>query len=286
MSSSPKGPDFIGIGAQRTGTSWMYACLFEHPEICMPQKEINFFSRDRNWTRGFDWYESIFAECPAGALSGEFSTSYLTAPEAPARIAERYPDARLIVSLRNPVDRAYSSYLNDIVAGAVPSSQGFREALESNPGYLDAGRYARHLERYLGRFPRERLHVSMFDDARREPGGAIRALYEFLGVDPGFRPSMLGRPVGAGRVPRVQGLDRVLMRTAGAFRSRRSLRRVWWAAKTLGVGDRVRALNTRGDPASSNGLDPEERRRLLAEFDPDVRALEELLHVELPGWRR
>ena len=53
----------IGIGAQRTGSSWLYACMYEHPEICMPRKEINFFSRERNWSRGFEWYEGIFAEC-------------------------------------------------------------------------------------------------------------------------------------------------------------------------------------------------------------------------------
>jgi sulfotransferase family protein len=281
-----RGPDFIGIGAQRTGTSWMYACLFEHPGICMPRKEINFFSRDRNWSRSFGWYEEIFAECPADRVSGEFSTSYLTAPKAAARIRERYPDARLIVSLRHPVDRAYSSYLNDIVAGAVPPTKGFREALEANPGYLDGGRYARHLQRYLDLFPRERLHVSLFDEARIDPLAAMREVYGFLGVDPSFRPAMLDRPVGRGRVPRVQAMDRVLQGTAGAFRSRRSLRRIWWVAKRVGVGDRLRALNTRRGADSTNGLDRAERERLVREFDSDVSALEDLLHVELPGWRR
>lgn len=286
MSGPAKGPDFIGIGAQRTGTSWMYACLYEHPGICMPRKEINFFSRDRNWTRGFDWYEEIFAECPAGAVRGEFSTSYLIAPDTPARIRDRYPDARLIVSLRHPVDRAYSSYLNDIAAGAVPRTKGFREALESNPEYLEGGRYAHHLERYLDLFGREQLFVSIFDEARREPLRAIQEIYAFLGVDPGFRPSMLDQSVNSGRVPRNQQAERLLGAAAGAFRTRRSLRRLWWVGKRLGMGDRVRALNTRRDAHASNGLDPAERELLLRELDPDVTALERLLHVELPGWRR
>ena len=103
------GPGFIGIGAQRTGTSWLYACMYEHPQVCMPQKEINFFSRERNWTRGYEWYEHLFAECPADAVAGEFSTSYLTDAATPARIHERYPDVKLIVSVRHPVERAYSS---------------------------------------------------------------------------------------------------------------------------------------------------------------------------------
>jgi hypothetical protein len=94
-----RGPDFIGIGAQRTGTSWIYACLYEHPQVCMPQKEIGFFSRDRNWSRGFEWYEQIFAECPPGAIAGEFSTSYLTDTDVPARMVDRYAGVRLIASL-------------------------------------------------------------------------------------------------------------------------------------------------------------------------------------------
>jgi hypothetical protein len=280
------GPDFIGIGAQRTGTSWLYACLYEHPGICMPRKEINFFSRDRNWRNGFGWYEDLFAECPPGAVSGEFSTSYLTAPEAPARIRDRYPGARLIVSLRHPADRAYSSYLNDIVAGQIPRTTGFREALETRPEYLDGGRYAGHLQRYLERFPREQLLVSIFDDARRNPLAAVQEAYRYLGVDPEFRPSMLDRPVGAGRVPRFQRAERLLLGASGAFRNRRPLRRVWWMAKTLGLGDRLRALNTAPSQQDNQGLDPDERRSLIRQFEPDVRALEELLHMELPGWRQ
>lgn len=285
MNGSPTGPNFIGIGAQRTGTSWMYACLYEHPGICMPRKEINFFSRDRNWSRGFDWYDEIFAECPPDAVSGEFSTSYLIAPDAPARIRDRYPDAQLIASLRNPVDRAYSSYLNDIVAGEVPRTKSFREALESRPEYLEAGRYARHLQRYLDLFPREQLLVSIFDDARRDPLAAIQEIYRFLEVDPGFRPTMLDRRVGSGRVPRLQWIERVLLGTSATVRSRKPLRPLWWTAKRIGMGDRLRALNTVRDPEATNGLDPEERRLLIGEFDQDIRHLEELLHVELPTWR-
>jgi hypothetical protein len=286
MNASRKGPDFVGIGAQRSGTSWMYACLYEHPGICMPRKEINFFSRDRNWSRGFEWYEDIFADCPEDAMVGEFSTSYLIAPDAPVRIRERYPHARLIVSLRHPVERAYSNYLNDILAGELPHTKGFREALETHPEYLEGGRYARHLKRYLDLFPREQLLVSVFDDARQDPLAAIREIYLFLGVDAEFQPTMLHRPVGSGRVPRFQGFERWLLGASGAFRRRRPLRRIWWMAKTLGLGDRLRALNTRRRSAQLDGLDPADRRLLLREFDSDISALETLLGKELPSWRQ
>jgi hypothetical protein len=280
-----RGPDFIGIGAQRTGTSWIYACLYEHPEICMPRKEINFFSRERNWTRGFEWYEQIFAECPGRTIAGEFSTSYLSDAQAPARIRDRYPGVQLIVSLRQPVDRAYSSYLNDIVAGVVPRSTAFSEALRSHPEYVDDGRYARHLRTYLELFARDQLLVSIFDDARRDPLAAMQEIYGFLGVDPTFRPSLLDRPVGVGRVPRVQWVERALIDTAGTFRARRALRPLWWTAKRLGAGDRLRALNTRRAHAAT-GLETDEREALMRELEPDIRVLEQLLKKELPGWLR
>jgi hypothetical protein len=282
--AEPRRPDFIGIGAQRTGTSWIYACLYEHPHLCLPRKEINFFSREPNWSRGFEWYEGIFAECPPNAVAGEFCTSYLVHTEAPARIRHRYPDVRLIVSLRHPVDRAYSNYLNDIVAGAVPSATGFREALQSHPEYVEAGRYARYLRNYLDLFPREQLHVSIFDDARRDPLAAIQEIYRFLGVDPSFRPAMLDRRVGIGRVPRFQWIERQLIDTSATFKRRRALRLLWWWAKRLGIGDRLRALNTQNGEAAA--LDPEERRSQIREFEPDVRDLEKLLQMELPKWRR
>jgi hypothetical protein len=259
--------------------------LFEHPQICMPRKEVNFFSRERNWSRGFDWYEDIFAECPPTGLRGEFSTSYLTDGNTPARIRQRYPQARVIVSLRHPVDRAYSNYLNDIVAGQVPAAVGFAEALQSHPEYIEGGRYARYLRTYLDLFGREQLLVSLFDDVSHDPGAAIARTYRFLGVDAGFRPTMLDRRVGVGRVPRLQWLDRVLIDTAAWFRRRRVLRPLWWQAKRLGVGDRVRALNT-APSGGEDGLDPEQRRSLIEEFEPDNEALETLLGVQLPGWRQ
>jgi hypothetical protein len=68
--------NFIGIGAQKSGTSWAYTCLYDHPEVCAPIKEIHFFSRPR-FSQGKEWYERHFGSCGEGKLRGEFSTSYL-----------------------------------------------------------------------------------------------------------------------------------------------------------------------------------------------------------------
>ena len=126
--------------------------------------------------------------------------------------------------------------------------------------------------------------MSIFDDARRDPAAAMRALYRFLGVDSAFRPAMLDRPVGVGRVPRVQLMERALIDSAKAFRTRRVLRPLWWTAKRVGAGDRLRAINTRAQ--NPNGLAPQERAALIRNLEPDIADLEQILEQALPAWRR
>ena len=99
---------------------------------------------------------------------GEFSTSYLADPLAPERIHEHYPGVRMLVCLRNPADRAFSNFLNDVQAGTLPPDARFYEVLGSHPEYLAQGAYATQLQRYLDRFPRESLLVLLYDDLERD----------------------------------------------------------------------------------------------------------------------
>src|SRR5262245_48289245 len=101
-------PDFIGIGAQRCATSWIYECLACHPQVYMPEKEIHFF--DCEFERGMDWYLNHFSTAHAGKLCGEFTPDYLSSPVAIERLRDLVPQAKLIISLRHPVQRAYSAY--------------------------------------------------------------------------------------------------------------------------------------------------------------------------------
>lgn len=277
-------PDFLGLGAQRAGTSWIYACLYEHPEICAPEKEINFFSRDSRWEKGFSWYESFFEDCGADQRAGEFSTSYLHHPDTPGRIHERYPDVQLIVSLRNPVDRAFSSFRNDIVAGDLPASIDFENALERWSKYVEIGRYASHLSRYLELFSRDQLLVLVYEESREDPTGFMRRIFKFLDVDPGFEPSMLEETVNPSREPVVPGVDGVLNRFASWFRASRLLRPVWWLAKISGVGSLLRQVNTA--PGIERSLRPGTRRTLHREFEPEIDRLEAMLDVSLDRWRQ
>ena len=115
--------DFIGIGAERSGTTWVSNCLNDHPEICFSkQKEIFFFNKlDRHflklenlrYKRGINWYKGFFNHCAPGAIKGEFTPTYLFCPYAPRRIKSYFPNVKIVVCLRDPVERAFSQYLHN-----------------------------------------------------------------------------------------------------------------------------------------------------------------------------
>jgi hypothetical protein len=92
------------------------------------------------------------------------------------------------------------------------------------------------------------------------------------------------RPVGVGRVPRVRWMERALLDASKVFRTRRALRPVWWTAKRIGAGDRLRAINT--STPERNGIGAEQRAALIHDFEPDIVELEHILERSLPAWRR
>lgn len=274
--------DFLGLGAQRCGTSWLYACLSEHPEICMPRKEINFFNHEEKWSRGVDRYRKHFTECSHDQLRGEISTSYLHTEGTPRRIHETVPDARLLVVLRDPVQRAYSGFRNDIDAGNLPKDARFEDQFEDGE-YLERSRYAKHLANYLTYFDRDQLWVGRFERIRSEPDALLEDAFEFLGVDKHFEPTFRNKTVNPRRNPIVPGLEPLLNELAKPFRSRRWLRPIWWVLKKAGVGEAIRGLNSSDKPR--RGLREQTERRLRERLLDEVEKLEALFSMDLDDWK-
>ena len=277
------GPDFIGLGAQRAGTSWIYSCLYEHPDIYAPVKEIHFFSRDAAWSRGYEWYESTFTNRPPNAKAGELSTSYLSSPKTPERIKDCYPNAKLFVSLRNPVERAYSNYLNDLVAGRIKHGTYFSEALSSHPEYVDQGMYATQLHRFQEHFPPGQILILVYEDSLSNPVEFIQRIYRFIGVDSSFVPSLVHSRVNKGRAPRFPSWDRLLRTTSYSLR-KWGLNPLWWRIKKTGLSGMIRTLNTRQvnvdhRPSAS------EQQKLYSLFENEISRLEQSLERDLKEWR-
>lgn len=194
--------DFIGIGAQRSGTSWVYACLYEHPEICIPIKEIHFFSRPR-YENGTLWYEEHFATCGAGKRCGEFSTSYLYSDVTAERIHKHYPEVKILAILRNPITRALSQYGNAIKGGEIPESMTFTEYYTTEKSVLEQGLYAKQLSSYYKYFDPSHILTLIYEDNKKDPEAFIKNIYAFLGVSTDFVPSMLHESINVTRVPKI-----------------------------------------------------------------------------------
>ena len=118
-------PNFVVIGAMRSGSTSLYKYLQAHPDVYMPRKEIHFF--DRKWDRGLSWYLTRFEGHSGQTAVGEATPTYLAEPEALDRMASTIPDARLLAVLRDPVDRAYSHYWMEHARARDPRT--FEEAI-------------------------------------------------------------------------------------------------------------------------------------------------------------
>ena len=207
-------PDFVIIGAAKAGTTSLYAWLGEHPCVAPAStKEVHFF--DYNYYRGEDWYRSHFpprselAALRAGqgapCLTGEASPPYISHQWAPQRLAKLLPDAKLIVTLRNPIERAYSQFqmtrreneeplesFADAVADEEARLAPERARCLADPrynswpigcwSYLMRSRYAEQLERWFALFPREQFHVVTLEDIATDPQSVLDGIHAFLGL--------------------------------------------------------------------------------------------------------
>lgn len=295
-------PNFLVIGAGRSGTTSLHFYLDQHPDIFMSRmKSPNFFvSGDpmppwegprlrqmaRHWVTSREGYEALFAGTRGETAIGEISPVYLQARKVPERIRTLCPQARLIAILRQPVDRAYSHFLGRRRDGLEDRAE-FRIAVEqelSRPlpddvafgSYLGCSRYHHFLEGYFRLFPKEQIRIYLFEELVEEPRELLSDLFDFLGVDPSWSPDTgeIHNPTGVIRNP--------------------FLRFLWTRSVGLRTGLRpylplymrrfaFRALAPQlGKPL----LDPALREQLIDVFRADLARLEDLLDRDLSHWYR
>ncbi|MGI8576931.1 MAG: sulfotransferase family protein [Nocardioidaceae bacterium] len=217
-------PNFLYIGPDKAGSSWLHEALLRHPQIFLSEaKDLYFF--DRYYDRGLNWYAAQFRNArPEHTVVGEVCPDYLASPVAPARIHDCLGDARLMVTLREPSSRAFSSYLYMRKHGLGPST--FRRALQTYPELLEHGRYATQLRRFRGYADQGRLHISLFDDLQLDPQGFLDGVSSFLELPRvHLEPQLLAARLPASRA-RLVPLAWIARQTAGWVRSRDGARLV------------------------------------------------------------
>jgi hypothetical protein len=197
-------PNFLFIGPDKAGSTWLYEALKQHPQVYLPAvKELFFF--DRFYDKGWPWYRKYFNGAgDRHRVVGEICHDYLFSPLACQRIARDLPDAKLMVSLREPCQRAFSEYLYRTKVGLLTCD--FETALDEVDELIDHGRYAKHLASYLEHFPREQIFVAIFDDLASDPQQFFDRLCDFLEIERIRLPNESKRKVlaaASSRLPRV-----------------------------------------------------------------------------------
>jgi hypothetical protein len=267
-------PDFVIIGATKSATTWLTANLRRHSEVFMPSPELHYFSRELD--RGDDWYRAQFAAAGAARLIGEKSASYLPHPEAPQQMGRLLPQAKLLVQLRNPVERAYSDYCMHYRRGEVGRDIArYLDARRSPiPRLLDDGLYYRHLTNFMRVFPPEQIKALLYDDIRERPTEVFHSVCSFLGIDAAVGPQAVNRRVKDKETPVVPPLARRLLAPL------KDIVQPYRQTRPFVVARSLIARSLRYPP-----LTPELRQMLEAHYAGDIASLSKLLGRDLSIWR-
>jgi hypothetical protein len=294
-------PNFLMIGAQKSGTTAIFAYLGQHPQVFTSEiKEPAFFAFEgvqqrfagaderagRYIVRDLERYRQLFRNVGDRARAGEASNIYMYAPQAAERIRRYIPNAKLIAVLRDPVDRAYSGYRHLVRDGRETLSfeQGLaaeasRIAANWSPGfhYKQLGFYYAQLRRFFELFSREQLAVYTYDEFKADPRALLKSIFVFLGIDPDFQPDMSVRHNVSG-IPKSRLLHEVIGRPS---RAKDLVKRLLPA----GAMRLHAALMSRNLVMSEPKMARETERALREEYRGDILQLESLIKRDLSAWR-
>jgi hypothetical protein len=195
------GPNFIGVGVQRAGTSWLYNCLNEHKEIYMPQKEVHFF--DQKFDKGIEWYTKLFDSNQMHKIAGEITPDYMFDANSISHIAHYFPNTKLIIILREPFDRAYSAF-NLLISHGRIKDMTFDQAIEAYPWILEQSMYSKQLESVFKYFSKDQVKIYDFEDIKNRPLWLLRDVFLFLGVDSSFIPARFDEKYNVSGLPKFQ----------------------------------------------------------------------------------
>lgn len=184
-------PQFIIIGAAKSGTTTLYQYLCRHPQIFMSTpKEPDFFSVDSHYARGMDWYESLFQEAKLDQICGEASTTYSRLQQYPhtvERLVKALPEVKLIYIMRHPVDRAYSFYVHRLKGSRykpeLAVEKTFEETIVKQSEFIDSSFYLYQIEQYLKFYPRSSFLFLPMEELIQHPHKTICKILGFIGAD-------------------------------------------------------------------------------------------------------
>ena len=194
-------PTFIVAGAQKSGTTWLFECLDEHPEIFVPRsKEVHYFCppdkcRFSTCNKGLDWYRNQFSSPQSQKAKGDLTTDYMYYPDVATRLYQLDPNMKIVFLLRNPVERAYSAYW--MWRRHKSDLPPFASLIFGTHSLIERGRYAEQIKPYIEYFGIEQIKVYIYEEIMKEPENFFYDIYQFLGVSPVFEPKSIRKRIAA-----------------------------------------------------------------------------------------
>ncbi|NOK71007.1 MAG: sulfotransferase [Chloroflexi bacterium AL-N10] len=297
-------PNFILIGAAKSGTSSLYYYLKQHPQIYMPasrdQKEPDFFTLEgesierlgphgkfimKNAITDLDSYQALFADVKDEIAIGEASTSYLYSEKAPQRIQHYIPDAKIIAILRDPAERAFSHFLFSLSNGR-ETTPDFAKTLAQEEERIAnnwsfqwhhkrRGFYYTQLKRYYDIFDSSKIKVYLYEDLKDNPVELNQDIFNFLGVDINFEPNVK-KQHNPTNVPKNQSLNTLLNRPNPL---KDTIKHFLPNSFRKGIADSLKKKNL-GKPK----LSPKVRKQLIEEYQEDILKLQDLINRDLSKW--
>ena len=291
--------DFIGIGVMKAATSWIFECLKEHPEICVcSEKEPHFFDWPFRYKKGLEYYYSLYEHCPQSKIKGEYTASYIRFPQALSLIHKHFPDVKLIVSLRNPIDRAFSQYLYNVqLGGRLSVYKSFREALENDQdNIVERGFYYKQLNSCFKTFPKEQVLILFFEDLKNDPLKFLKEIYSFLGLrDKNFIPSLINKKVlktgSKSAQSKIPFLSKTIFKVGSwlnkfpkvkSFINKSDL--MEYLRKVVKLNRKI-SFKSKNEYVMKTSIDEETRKYLYNTYKDDIEKLENLLNINLSSWK-
>ena len=317
VKATPVLPNFFIVGAPKAGTTSLYRYLKQHPQIYMsPVKEPSYFASEiqiENLCEAFKrhvrrqsphlreyvddgkppdpyaWlvlnsedYETLFHRVKDEKAIGEATVSYLWSETAAGNIHRRIPDAKIVMILRDPAERAFSHYMHQLSEGLTRATfrehiqraeHGDKRQINAVYPFLELGLYYQQVKRYLDLFPRKNVRIYWYEEAWQQPGQMLAELFGFLDVDPTFDPDTSRRAFER-RAPRLTTMVYLLKKYDLWEPGRRLIPRV--------LRPRIRSFAFRR--RASLVMDPNDRQYLIGYYRDDVQKLAAMLDRDLSGW--
>ena len=292
-------PNFFIAGAAKSGTTSLWRYLLQHPDIFMPSdiiyKEPAYFS-DIKGMKNLNEYMSLFTNAKTEKMIGEASAAYITSPESPGRIRNLIPDAKILIMLRNPIDRAYSLY-NWMACNGYEYIESFEQALKfevsdryenesfknSNPEYyynylyFHSGLYSEQIKRFLDNFERKQLYFIIFEKFKNQVQQEVKKVFKFLDVDADFVPNI--KTHNEGKIPYSAHLQFFIRQELSKY-----LKSPYGNPHPLQNEIIAKLMKLNTHILRPNSIDRKTRNLLTEKYAEDVPKISNLIDEDLCNW--